>query len=95
MDDKFLPRGAGDMHGSPKPPWTPSLEERKARLRCMPLSLAEPRQGLLPCTRPALEPVTGTSISHKQDLAQTHEQKDGSGLRLGSLLVSSSLTFLI
>lgn len=32
MDDKFLPHGARDTHGSPKPPWTPSLEETKARL---------------------------------------------------------------
>ena len=29
--DKFLPPGASDVHASPKPPWTPSLEETKAR----------------------------------------------------------------
>lgn len=40
-----------------EPPWTPSLEEAKARLRCTPPLLAELRQGLLPCTRPAPKPT--------------------------------------
>ena len=68
-DDKFLPHGASNMSGSPKPPYTPSLEEAKARLPS-PQTLVKTHGSDQPPWTPSLEEAKAR-LPSPQTLVQT------------------------